>query len=444
MPGEVGILVAGRYVLAEPVGQSGTSRVWRAHDKVLDREVAVKEVVLPPRPEAERADLLSRLMRAALAAARMDHPGVITILDVVEHEGTPWTVMRFVSGPSLGTELAEQTRLPWQRVARIGEQVAAALEYALGAGIVHGDLKPGNILLTGPSDDRVVVTDFGIARVLDAIPGPAGSGMRIGTVSPGSTVLPGSTGFSESTGLSGSTVHYLAPEQLEDGLVGSPADLWALGAILYHATEGRPPFTGTTMTAVMAGILTGCPAPPEHAGPLSGLIESLLAKDPAARPDARSARAALAAAGTLSSPARPAPTLSSTGLSASASAATVTEAAADPDDDTPAPVESALRVAYGPEEPRLPSADTMAPLDPVAWPNQPAPPGLPLPARRGLPLIDTLSAGLRSNPQLAVGVVTAIVMILGLLLVTTLFASSPHRPASPGSPPASPGHSASP
>jgi serine/threonine-protein kinase len=242
-------------------------RVWRGHDQVLDREVAVKEILFPEDlPHATRDRLVARTKREAQAAARLQHPGIVTVFDVTEHDGAPWIVMELVRGPSLGAHLAAHGALDWERVAAIGADLADALAHAHTAGVVHRDLKPDNVLLAG---NRVVITDFGIARLLDAVNRLTSTYTVVGTP------------------------HYMAPEQFEGGPVEGPADLWALGATLYCAVEGHPPFDRPTLTAIITAVLTAALPPASHAGPLGDVLHALMVKDPQRRPDAADTAARL-------------------------------------------------------------------------------------------------------------------------------------------------------
>ncbi|MFF4411836.1 protein kinase [Streptosporangium sp. NPDC001559] len=258
--------VAGRYRLLEPIGEGGMGVVWRSHDELLDRVVAVKEVRYRGIDEAARADLNRRTIREARSAGRLDHPSVIIVHDVVEEEGRPWIVMQLVRSRSMGEVVRRGGPLPPSRVAEVGLQVLGALRAAHTAGVLHRDVKPENVLLA--DDGRVVLTDFGIASMTQE------------------------TGITRTGGMVG-TPAFLPPERLH-GMPATPeSDLWSLGATLYAALEGRPPFERPTAAATMMAVLNGEPSPMSHTGSLVTAILGLMAREPAARLTADAAEALL-------------------------------------------------------------------------------------------------------------------------------------------------------
>ncbi|MGI5321042.1 serine/threonine-protein kinase [Actinomadura nitritigenes] len=257
-------MLAGRYRLSEPLGRGGMGTVWKARDEVLGRDVAVKELLAPPHLDAQaRDEANARALREARAAARLDHPAIIKVHDVVEADDRPWIVMELLTGRSLDAVLKDGP-LPPGRAARIGLAVLDALRAAHAQGVLHRDVKPANVF--DCDDGRIVLTDFGIASVAGDI----------------SLTRPGA--------LVGSPA-YMAPERVRGTADGPAADLWALGATLYALVEGRTPFDRRTAMGTLSAVLSEEPALPRRAGPLAPALLALLAKNPADRP----APAALAA-----------------------------------------------------------------------------------------------------------------------------------------------------
>jgi serine/threonine protein kinase len=251
-------VIADRYALIAPLGRGGMGVVWRAQDAVLGREVAIKEVVFPATmPEQERRPARARVMREARAAARLNHPAAVTLYDVVQDQGVTFIVMELVNAPTLADLVREEGPLPVERVAEIGAQLASALEVAHQAGIVHRDVKPGNVMV--PDTGSAKLADFGIAS-LQGDPPLTSTGLVIGSPA------------------------YMAPEQAKGEPSGPPADFWALGATMFYAVEGEPPFDRGTSIATLAAVVNDPPRRPECAGPLAPLLTALLDKDPASRP----------------------------------------------------------------------------------------------------------------------------------------------------------------
>jgi serine/threonine protein kinase len=268
MPPMTGRVIAGRYNLQHPIGRGAMGVVWRARDQILDRDVAVKEVVISSLiGEEERRNAYQRTLREARTAARLSHRGLVAVYDVAEEDGRPWIVMELVPSRSLDQVLTVEGRLAALRVARIGQQLLSALAAAHLAGVLHRDVKPSNVLIatdrTGTGwEERAVLTDFGIAQ-FEGDPRLTQTGMVMG--SPGFT----------------------APERIRGADATPASDLWSLGATLYAAVEGRGPYEarGGAITTMSAIINEDAPIA-AHAGRLAQVIAALLRREPAARPSA--------------------------------------------------------------------------------------------------------------------------------------------------------------
>ena len=281
MASEVGALIAGRYRLVGLVGVGGMGWVWRAHDEMLDRQVAAKQVAEQAGATGEEREIgRQRVLREARAAARLSHPNVVTVFDVVQDEGHPWIIMELIDARSLQDILDTDWPIPPVRAAAFGRQVLEALSHAHARGILHRDVKPSNILVT--SDGRAVLTDFGIAhRQGDA---------RL-----------------TQTGAAIGSPAFMAPEQIQGGRVTAAADLWSLGVTLYAAVEGVSPFQRSDPMASVAAVLTAELPPPQRAGPLTPVLAGLLHRDPARRLSAPAALGALTAI-VAGQPTEPGPT----------------------------------------------------------------------------------------------------------------------------------------
>ncbi|MDK9494220.1 serine/threonine-protein kinase [Streptomyces katrae] len=272
-------LIDGRFELIGPLGAGGMGTVWRARDIALHREVALKEV-RPPDPATAAAQpdlavqLRERAIREARALARLAHPNVVTIHHIVEPapgtEGHPWIVMELLKGGSLHDRLAAGP-MPLPEVVRLGLDILSALRAAHAEGVLHRDVKPANVLLR--PDGAGVLTDFGIAA------------------------LHGATALT-STGVLIGSPEYIAPERCrgEEGLAAS--DLWSLGMMLYVAAEGTHPLRRATSLATVVAVLDEPIPAPVRSGPLGPVLERLLVRDPAARPDGAELEALLRAAST--------------------------------------------------------------------------------------------------------------------------------------------------
>ncbi|MEV4354601.1 serine/threonine-protein kinase [Nonomuraea sp. NPDC049625] len=274
-------MVGGRYRLLRTIGRGGMGTVWQAHDEVLGRDVAVKEILPPPDLTGpEREVFAVRTFREARAAGRVAHPGVATVYDVLEENGHPWIVMQLVNSRTLGELIREDGPMSPPAAADIGLQLLEALRAAHAAGVLHRDVKPDNVLLA--EDGRAVLTDFGIATTEDEAP-VTSTGVLLGTPA------------------------FMAPERAAGSQAKASSDLWSLGVTLYIAVEGHSPFQRDNPLATLGAVLHAEPEPLARAGVLGPVLLGLLRKNPAERMSLEEAEQRLAAILTGGAPERTGP-----------------------------------------------------------------------------------------------------------------------------------------
>jgi serine/threonine-protein kinase len=418
--------IAGRYQVVQKLGAGAFGTVYKAKDRILGRMVAIKTIRLEGLAAAGASleELVNRFKREAQVSAQLKHPNIVTIYDIGEANGTSYLAMEFIDGVGLDRVIAAAGRLPLERAAMLGAQVADGLDFAHRHNVVHRDIKPANIMIEG--GDRVKVTDFGIARVTDSVDNLTATGSLLGTPS------------------------YMSPEQARGASVDGRSDLFAVGCILYEMVAGKKAFRGESITGLIFKIITEEPPLLRELDPsLPEEYVRIVARALAKTPDARYQSGRELADDLLAlTRAGSSPTLRQSEMATSPGSAAVpvlpTLNAPTLAGDSPTSVPAAPTFRTGPPAP--PTTLMPPPAEPTRLVSQPPPPvpratpkppPLPPPASRAAaPVLAPPAAPARSRAGLLVGVgVLGLFLLAGLGAAVFFVLRSRSEPAAAVAPP---------